>query len=146
MIKKLIIILVLALSFSCEEKRNVEEQLNSISGYWEIEKVEISQDSARTYTTNPNVDYFEIEDKKGFRKKVKPKLDGTYTVTDDSEKIVAKIEDDSIRLYYSTPYAHWKETVISAGNNKMSIKNKDGMIYHYRRFTPLLSNEDDEKE
>lgn len=139
-------ILTLILLSACEEEQKPEDQLKSLSGYWQIERVEFSEDSIKTYKANPLVDYFEFEDFKGYRKKVKPKIDGTYTASEDSERVEAKIEDDSLRLYYHTPYDNWKETVITAGNNKMSILNREGHIYHYKRFTPLLSEEEDEKE
>lgn len=141
--KKIIFTLLtgIFLLVSCQEKQNPEEQLKSLNGYWQIEKVNVSKDSVINYQINPIVDYFEMDGHKGYRKKVRPKLDGTYTASEDSEKIEAKIENDSLRLYYSTPYDKWKETVLHAGNDKLSLKNEEGKIYHYNRFTPLLSDE-----
>ncbi|MFD1095492.1 lipocalin family protein [Salegentibacter chungangensis] len=145
MIKKSLILFSLILLTSCSQ-RDPEKQLNFISGYWEIESVEVSEDSVKEYKVNPVVDYIEIKDSKGFRKKVKPRLDGTYTTSESTEEIEARIEDDSLRLYYTTPYDSWKETVISAGKDEMSIINRDGMIYRYKKFSPITIAKDEKKE
>jgi hypothetical protein len=92
------------------------------------------------------VDFFGIKNKKGIRKKVKPQYDGTYLVTEDAEKVEARIEKDSLNLYYSTPYDTWKETVLRAEEDKLSIINNRGIIYHYKRFVPLLSALDEKEK
>lgn len=142
--KIVLMILLVSLLTGCEQK-TPEEKLVYLNGYWEIEKVEFSKDSIKEFRMSENVDYFEIKDGIGFRKKVRPQYDGTYIITDDAEKIEAKIENDSLNLYYSTPFDSWKETVIQAGEDNMSIKNKRGLIYHYKRFKSLLSELNEEE-
>ncbi len=143
--KNIVLIILLAAVITSCNKQTAEEKLTNLNGYWEIEKVEFSRDSIKEFRMSENVDYFEIEDGIGFRKKVRPQYDGTYIVTEDEEKIEAKIENDSLNLYYSTPFDSWKETVLKAGEDKMSIKNNRGIIYHYKRFKSLLSELDEEE-
>mgnify|MGYP007006685570 CR=1 FL=1 len=121
------------------------EQLDDLNGYWEIERVEFSKDSIKEFKINENVDFIDIKDGNGFRKKVRPQFDGTYTVTNDAEKVVAKIEEGKLILYYTTPFDSWKETVIKADEDRLSVKNSSGKIYHYKRFTPLLSDYEEKK-
>lgn len=142
--KKILFLVCGVIALGCQ-KNNPEEQLKHLTGYWEIDKVEVSKDSIINYKVNPTVDYIEFDGKNGFRKKLNPRFDGTYITNDDKEEVLAKIEDDSLRLYYKTPYDSWKETVINAEEDKFSIINRDDKIYYYKKFTPLLADEN-EKE
>ncbi|WP_110688273.1 lipocalin family protein [Salegentibacter sediminis] len=129
---------------SCN-KQDPEAQVKYIEGYWEIDKAELPGDSVRKYSINENIDYFEITDSTGFRKKLQPQFDGSYKTSAKAEELRIKIEDDSLRLYYKTPFDQWKETLLEADEEKMSILNKDGIIYHYKKFTPLFAKEDEEE-
>lgn len=142
---KYIGLLILAFLITGCNNQDPAEQLDHLNGYWEIERVEISKDSIRDFKINEIVDFIEIKDGTGFRKKVRPEFDGTYTVTDDSEKVVAKIEEGKLNLYYTTAFDSWKETVVKAEKDKLSLKNDRGLIYHYKRFTPLLSDYEEKK-
>lgn len=139
-----IVLTTLLVIYSCN-KQNPHEQVNNLAGYWEINKVEFSRDSIREYRFNQVIDFFEIENMKGFRKKVRPQLDGTFTVTNDEEAVEAHIEDDQLYLLYTTPYHTWRERVITAKENELVIENEDNIIYHYQRFTPLLENYEEEQ-
>ncbi|CAM4034244.1 lipocalin family protein [Gillisia limnaea] len=143
--KNLVLIILLTTLITSCNQQTPEEKLINLNGYWEIEKVEFSKDSIKQFRMSENVDYFEIKDGVGFRKKVRPQYDGTYIVTEDAEKIEARIENDSLNLYYATPFDSWKETVLKASEDKMSIRSNQGFIYHYKRFKSLL-NELNEEE
>ncbi|MGY5851005.1 lipocalin family protein [Salegentibacter sp. F14] len=121
------------------------EQIQYIEGYWEIDKVELPGDSVREYSINENIDYFQLKDSLGFRKKLQPQFDGSYKTSENAETLRIKIENDSLRLYYKTPFDQWKETLLHADKDKMSILNEDGIIYHYKKFTPLFAEENEEE-
>lgn len=142
---KIILFSLLAVVFLSCNNQNPEQQKKFIEGYWEIEKVEFPGDSVLNYKINENIDYFEIEDSTGFRKKLRPQFDGSYQTTEDAEEVNLKVEDDSLRLYYKTAFDEWKETLLNADEEKMSILNRDGIIYHYKKYTPLFSEEDEEQ-
>lgn len=139
--KKILFFLFGIVLLGCQ-KNKPEEQLEHLTGYWEIDRVEVSEDSVVNYKVNATVDYLEFDGNEGFRKKVKPQFDGSYKTSEDKEEISAKIENDSLHLYYKTPFDEWKETVISAEEDEFTVLNRDGKIYHYTKFTSLL----DEKE
>lgn len=134
-----IYLLLLSLTFFSCSNQDPEEKLQNLNGYWEVEKVEFPDESVKEFKMSETVDFFGINNKKGIRKKVKPQFDGTYLVTEDAENVEVRIENDSLNLYYFTPYDSWKETVLKAGEEKMSIINNRGITYHYKRFVPLLS-------
>lgn len=124
---------------SCNQQ-DPQEQIQHLDGYWEIDKVEFSKDSLRTYKFNETIDYLDLDGTEGFRKKVRPQLQGTFEVTNDAEKLEVKIEDDHLYLYYSTPYDSWKEKVLKAEENELKLENEQGIIYHYKRYEPLLND------
>lgn len=121
--------------FSCGQ--DPEEKLQHLNGYWQIEKVEFEEDSVREFRMNGIVDYFYFENGNGFRKKVRPQLNGKYLITQDAELLRAVVENDSLNLYYSTPYNSWKETVLKANEKELVLKNEWEKTYYYKKFTPL---------
>lgn len=134
--KRLIVLFSIFAMFSCVNN-NPQEQLKNLNGYWEIRKVEMENDSVVEYGLSQYVDYIEISDSTGFRKKLQPKFGGGYIATNDAEKVSAKIEDNRLILYYSTPFDSWKEEVLKANEDELVVKNRDDKVYHYRKFTPI---------
>lgn len=122
---------------ACNARTN-EEKIENLNGYWIISKVETNEGKTKEYSFSSTVDYFELKNNKGFRKKVKPKLDGTYIVSEAIENIVVKVENDSINLYYSTGMDQWKETLIASEKNEITFLNEYGNKYTYERFTGFL--------
>lgn len=117
-----------------------EEKIENLNGYWEITRAELPEGITKEFRFSELVDYIKADSSSGFRKKVRPQLDGSFISSDDEEIFDIKVENDSINLYYSTPYAEWKETVISSEENKLVILNPEGIIYTYKRFTPYSGN------
>jgi hypothetical protein len=105
----------------------------------------MSNGETKTYPYNNTIDYINLNDSlKGFRKKLQPSINNTYITSEDVEALSAKIENDSLNLYYSTPFSNWKETVIFADNEQLEIKSMDNTTYKYKRYQPLnidLTNE-----
>jgi hypothetical protein len=109
-----------------------------LNGYWEIQEVTLSNGTKKTYTYNDTIDYIEINDSLvGFRTKLKPNLSGTYETSTDKERIIIKLENDSLHLMYVTPYAKWKETVLNANKDQLLIVNDNKDMYLYKRYEPL---------
>ncbi|WP_252723585.1 lipocalin family protein [Winogradskyella psychrotolerans] len=122
--------------FSCS--KNPENDIQYIEGYWEIKEVTMSDGSKKAYKFNETVDYINInDDLKGFRKKLKPGINNTYFTSGDAEAIQLKIENNKINIYYSTPYANWKETVLEATENQLRIINDSENIYLYERYSSI---------
>lgn len=144
--KKLLGIFFLFIIISGCSGQKPEEQVKYLEGYWEIKRVEITPDSVREYQFNETLDHFAMEGNKGIRKKVRPRLDGTFEVTDNSENIEAVIEEDELYLKYTTPYDSWRERVIQAEENDLKIQNEQGIIYHYQRYTPIKIDKDETEQ
>lgn len=138
MIRTLKISIILILIIGCN-RQDPADQIQHLEGYWEIKRVEIQPDSVREYKYNESIDFFDLTGNEGVRKKVRPMLDGTYQVTDDSENIEIIIEDEELYLQYTTPYDTWRERVLHAEENELKIENKEGLVYYYERYTPILN-------
>ena len=124
------------LLFTCSE--NPELYIEHIQGYWEIEEVTLADGNKKEYKINETIDYISLNDSLyGFRKKLKPGINNTYFTSGDTESILLKIENDELNIYYSTPYASWKETVLEADSENLRIINKNKDVYLYKRYTPI---------
>ena len=132
--KKIVGLLVVVLLMSCKQTIT-ESDLNNLNGYWEIEKVELPDGDKKEYKVNETIDFFKIENKKGFRKKVMPQLDGTYLTNDLQENISVVLENGEATLQYKTNYASWEEEIIELTKDKLVVKNEQEMEYYYKRPT-----------
>jgi len=130
---KIIIIVVSLIALSCE-KPNPEAQKQNLSGYWEIKTVKMPDGAKKKFDINTVLDYIEVKGDSGLRTKVSPKIDGTFETNGISEDFTLKIEEDSLRMYYKTPFDEWKETVIEAKDSTLKVENRDNKIYTYSKF------------
>jgi hypothetical protein len=133
---KYFIVFLFLLLVNCST--NPETYIQHISGYWEIEEVILSNGTKHSYNYNPTIDYISINDSLiGFRKKLKPSFDGSFSSSKDLEKITLKIENDSLHIYYKTLFSEWKETVLNATDEQLIIININKDVYLYKRYQPL---------
>ena len=134
--KYLLLILPFLLLNSCA--RNPETSIEYLEGYWEIKEVTLADGSKKEYTYNDTIDYIEVTDSSnGFRMKLKPAFDGTFETSKDSEQFTIKIENDSLNLYYKTPFDSWKETVLLATEDQLKVINKNKAVFLYKKFIPI---------
>ena len=130
--KKIILFFVFGLFLSCKQSIS-EADLQNLNGYWEIEKVELPDGNKKEYKVNETIDFFKITDKKGFRSKVMPQIDGTYLTNDLKEGVVVVLKDGDASLQYKTTYASWKEEIIELTKDKLVVKNQQEIEYYYKR-------------
>lgn len=135
MIRFCSLLFVIFIAISCNSAS--EEDLKHLTGYWEIEEVEMPDGSSKEYKINPTIDYFELKDKKGFRKKVMPQFDGTYRVNDTFEKITVTEEEGTLYINYVTEYAKWKEEIVKLNEDELVLRNNHDTEYHYKKPVPF---------
>ena len=134
--KRFFVLTLVFVITSCSQ--NPEEYLEHINGYWEIEEVQFTNGDVKPYKYNESIDYISINDRLiGFRKKLKPGFNSKYITSKDAEGITATIENNSLNLYYKTPYTNWKETVLKADENSLKVINDRETIYLYKRYKPI---------
>jgi len=135
--KKTIVLVFACLLFIACRKNVKPEDISKINGYWEIENVNLPDGNERNYKINETIDYFEIKNDSGFRKKVMPQFDGKYLVNDESEKVKVLYEEDKVFLQYATSYSEWKEEILEVSDEKLVLKNQAEIEYEYKRPTPF---------
>ncbi|MFD0931188.1 hypothetical protein ACFQ0R_01105 [Psychroflexus salinarum] len=119
---------------SCNSKPDFKE-VSKLNGFWEIEKAETPYGD-KSYEMNQMVDYFQIEDSIGFRKKMQPNLLGNYQSSQNREYFTIEDYEDSLVLVYKNEYDTWSETLLSIEEDKFVVKNKQNFIYTYKRHNP----------
>ena len=122
----------------CACGRNVFiEDAKHLNGYWQIGKVTLPDKTSKTYELSSAVDYIEIENGKGFRKKVQPSIDGTFNTSDDAIPFQVIDRDENVYLVYSNGTDSWEERLLSAGPDAFTVRNQEGITYEYNRYKPI---------
>ncbi len=135
--KKTITFLFFGLLLVSCKQTITDNDVAKINGYWEIQKVDLPEGGKKEYKVNETIDFFQIKDKKGFRQKVMPQLDGTYLTNDLKEIISISDNDGNFYIHYSTNYGKWKEEIIEIKDSILVLKNEANLEYHYKRQVPF---------
>ena len=133
--KKIILILCISLNFSCSEKHKIDISL--LNGYWEIQSVKQDNKLLKTYPFSGIIDYFEVENRKGLRKKVMPKFDGKFETS--LHKInfnVSELKGKTIIEYFDKNNT-FRETIVKLDSTELFLTNKENYIYHYKVYEKL---------
>ena len=138
--KRIIFASLLILIISCTSG-NFDQEKAFVEGYWEIKSVEMADGTTREFDVTTSVDYIMVTGDSGVRKKLMPKVDGSFTEFPTSEKFIFTTKGDSLFMHYTTPFASWNETVVKATENLLITKNKDGKRFEYKRFEKLNFSE-----
>ncbi len=119
-------------------KQDIKDaDISKLNGYWEIEKVILKDGEKKEYKVNPTIDYFQVKDKKGFRQKVMPQLDGTFETNNIKESISISENNGDFYINYSTDYGKWKEEIITIQDSVLVLKSKEELEYHYKKHLPF---------
>lgn len=137
-LKKLSLLFGLLLVAGCSQ--SAEEKLALLNGYWEIASVTTSEGVTKEFSISQNVDFIDIKNGKGIRKKVQPDVMGNFKTSDASENIDVTADIHKLQLTYSTAFDTWTETVLEVTETTLKVENENGNTYIYRRYQPLLSN------
>ena len=133
--RKLLLIIVL-LAMGCKSKP--EKQIEFIEGYWEIESVYMENQMLKTFKINSLIEYFKINsDLQGFRKKLKPNFNGTFEASKDILNFRIEIQNNALFLNYNDNSTSFQEEVLLVNNKKLVLKNRFGLIYHYKPYELL---------
>ena len=127
--KRLIILFIFTLS--CNKQIN----LDFINGYWEIVSVSKNNQLIKEYPFSNAVDFFIIDSlNNGFRKKIKPKINGSFEITLHEIPISIKNNNNSYEIKYNSPGNQYVETINKLDQNRLVIKNSEGIMFSYKRF------------
>lgn len=131
-----LLFLLMLLGVSCTDRIALED-LHYLNGYWEIQEVEFPNGNKKEYPMNTVVDYIELNENNGFRKKMVPRFDGTFETSDDAEPFNIVEENGVFYLRYENPLSEWQERLLSLSGDSFSVENPEGILYRFKRFEPI---------
>jgi len=114
-----------------------EEALAHLPGYWEIEQVVFPDGQRREYVANTTIDYYQLEGRKGYLKKLQPEADGRYLASDDALPLEVLTRSGRLFLRFEGEGEPWEEELLELGPGRMVTRHENGLHYHYRRYIPL---------
>ncbi len=127
--KRLIILFFFIIS--CDKQIN----LDLINGYWEIVSVSKNNEFIKEYPFSNAVDFFIIDSlNNGYRKKIKPKINGSFEITLHEIPISIKNSNNFYEIKYYSTGNQYTETISKLDQNRLVLKNSQGIIFSYKRF------------
>ena len=114
-----------------------EEALAHLPGYWEIEAVEFPNGESRDYAANSAIDYYHLEGRKGYLKKLQPEANGRYLASDDALPLEVLSRNGRLYLRFEGEESAWEEEVLELGPDHLITRHENGLHYRYRRYVPL---------
>lgn len=134
--KYLLFVVLSFLIVSCKKDNFTVEDINKIDGYWEIFEVVQDGKAIKTYTQNEFLDYFELQDSIGFRKKVKPVVDGTYLTNSVVQNFKVNQHNNEVSIEYDEKWQKNTEVVLHLSDSILILKDINNQ-YHYKKYKPL---------
>lgn len=135
--KKLITPLLISLLCSCQS--DVTNYIPFVEGYWEIVSATKDQKKIKDFKISGVIDYFKInDDLSGYRKKVTPRFDGAFEISQDQSNFKLSTEDHQLRINYNNNGIAYKEQIMRANETSLIISNSNGFSYTYKPYEPLI--------
>lgn len=134
--KRIISIFTFLLLVSCQSEIK-KEDLSKLNGYWEIKEVSMPSGEKKDYKVNETIDYFQVKNNVGFRQKVMPRFDGKFGTNDIKEEIKIIEKEAHFFIEFKTNYGKWQEEIITIKDSTLILKNKEELIYEYKRHIPF---------
>ena len=134
--KKLFLLLSIAIIASSCSQKITQEDMNYLNGYWEIEQVVFADGTNKDYNVNEIIDLYEIKNDTGSRQKVKPQFDGSF-IKGPIEKIRIEHLNEQVFIHYKTEFSEWKEHIIELNDKDFIVENEKKIQYKYKRHVPF---------
>tara|TARA_B100000575_G_scaffold173133_1_gene138680 strand:+ start:325 stop:732 length:408 start_codon:yes stop_codon:yes gene_type:complete len=122
----------LILCFSCKNTITSSE-LDLLNGYWSIDYITHKNETFYPKGATKLLDFYEVNDREGIRKKIQPQLNNKFLVTKDLNNFKIKFFKKNYYLSFQTIWDQWEEKVIKLNQNKLVLEHQEKR-YHYKRF------------
>ncbi len=130
------IVLIFLFLLACKKEPEVKD-ISQLNGYWEIEKVVFPDGNAKEYSISTTIDFIYLDEMVGYRKKVQPKLDGTFITSDDADYFKINNKNGTFIMSYESELSSREEIVRALSEDVLVIVNEEGIAYHYKRFQSI---------
>ncbi len=133
---RLLALAILLVVFSCRQAPG-EQDLGFLPGYWEIERVVLPDGEVKEYPQGTTVDYYQLEGKEGFLKKLQVEANGRFLASDDALSLKVLFREDRFVLLFETEADSWEEELMELGPDRLVTRHSNGLQYEYKRHEPL---------
>ncbi|MFD2101045.1 hypothetical protein [Flagellimonas iocasae] len=128
---------LILMAMGCKKNIVAETDLHYLNGYWEIDEVVFPDGSIKEYGMNPNIDFIQLKESEGYRKKMQPKFDGSYNTSNDVETFSVAEVSNGFAMRYKNDFSEWEETLVQLDSTSFAVVNPEGITYFYKRFEPI---------
>ena len=129
---KSIILCILILCLGCKNQINSSDT-DLLNGYWNIEYITHKNETFYPKGATKLLDFYEVSEREGVRKKVQPQLDNKFLVTEDLNNFKIIFKDKNCYLSFKTVWDQWQEKIVELNKKKLVLEHQDKR-YHYKRF------------
>jgi hypothetical protein len=130
--KKLLTIFVAILVSSCATP--VDDMAQAINGYWNIDKVELSDGSDREFPFSNHMDHFSISKTRGVKNRVSPTYDGKFINYNSPVPFKWEKRDGKLFLLFNDGTEKYEQQVVDANEETMELLHENGTRYLYKRY------------
>jgi hypothetical protein len=127
-----IILFLLILCLGCENKITPSD-LDLLNGYWSIDCITHKNETLYPKGAAKLLDFYEVNDREGVRKKAQPQLDNKFLVTEDLNNFKIIFKAEKYYLSFRTVWDQWQEKIVELNENKLVLEHQEKR-YHYKRF------------
>ena len=107
--------------------------LNKLNGYWKIDFITHKNETFHLKGAGKLVDFYQISNQNGIRKKVQPKIDNKFSVKEDLNNFKIVFEGNDCFMKFETRSDQWQEKIVILNNDKLILEHQQNR-YHYSRF------------
>lgn len=138
--KNLFLTILILFTIGCTTNTVSKTDLQYLNGYWEIEKVIFPDGSTKEYKASATIDFFRFDSLsfKGIRKKVQPKIGGTFLANKDVDSLHIIQKERIFRILYKNGIHEREELIISLSKDEFSVKDSENTTYLYKRYVPII--------
>mgnify|MGYP001032744226 FL=1 len=113
-----------------------KKDLAHLQGYWIVKEALAPNGEKRPFVGADVVDFFELNENKGFRKKLKPLLGNQFNSSNDNIGFTVSLTDESCMITYTRQQLNWQEEIIALDAHELKLKDARGVVFIYNRYTP----------
>lgn len=121
--------------FSCNSKPDIQPE--KLNGYWEISKVTKEDGEKIDFGFNSSIEFFEIKNNKGIRKKIYPKFEGKYQADILADSVFIIQKNNIFFLEIKNNLWKTKEEITILNDSVFGYTSKKGIEYLYKRHQKM---------
>ena len=126
------VIIMILISVGCKDSITPAD-LNQLNGYWKIDFITHKNETFNPKGPSKLLDFYEINDQNGIRKKVQPQFDNKFFVTVDQNNFKIIFVGSDCFIKFETLWDQWQERILKLNNDKLILEHQNNR-YHYSRF------------